>query len=75
MDGDKPEGEHSEELQQRIRALAYLMWEAGGRQHGRALEYWLEAERRLLDESEKVGVPPAQGAPPNEPAPPEDAAA
>jgi hypothetical protein len=37
-----------EEIKERIRKLAYFMWEAGGCQHGRALEYWLEAERRIL---------------------------
>ena len=38
-----------ERLEQQIRELAYLLWEAGGRQHGRSLEHWLDAERRILD--------------------------
>ncbi len=38
----------TEEIQSRIRALAYLLWEAAGRQQGMALEYWLEAEREVL---------------------------
>ena len=28
-------------IQDRIRELAYLMWEAAGRQHGMAMEYWV----------------------------------
>lgn len=33
---------------ERIRVMAYYLWEAAGRQYGNALEYWLEAERSLL---------------------------
>lgn len=35
-------------LEEQIRELAYLLWEAEGRQHGRSLEHWLEAERQIL---------------------------
>lgn len=47
-DDGKKQPERPEITQERIRDLAYFMWEAGGRQHGRALEYWLQAERVLL---------------------------
>lgn len=30
-----------------IAAYAYFLWEAEGRQHGRDLDYWLEAESHL----------------------------
>jgi len=40
--------ELTQEIQDRIRDLAYLMWEAAGRQQGMAMEYWLEAEREVL---------------------------
>lgn len=40
--------ELSEELRNRIRELAYLMWESAGRQQGMALEYWVAAEREIL---------------------------
>lgn len=57
-------GERPETLQQRIRDLAYFMWEAGGRQHGRALEYWLEAERVVLtfqhEDTPTASAKPAQ---------------
>ncbi len=32
---------------EQIASLAHQLWEKGGRQHGRDLEDWLEAERRL----------------------------
>lgn len=40
--------EMTEELQQRIRDLAYMMWESAGRQNGAAVEYWLAAEREVM---------------------------
>lgn len=36
-----------EERQNRIRARAYALWEASGREPGRDLEHWLRAEREL----------------------------
>lgn len=33
---------------ERIRISAYTMWEATGRQYGRAMEFWLAAERQAL---------------------------
>ena len=40
--------EMAEGVQQRIRDLAYLMWESAGRQHGLAMQYWLAAEKEIL---------------------------
>jgi hypothetical protein len=68
MTGQPSEPPGPEDLQARIRQLAYAMWEAGGRQHGRALEYWLEAERRLLTmESDDIPPPPPRGKPSDRP--------
>ncbi len=36
------------DIQDRVREVAYLMWESAGRQHGMALEYWLAAERDVI---------------------------
>ena len=33
----------------RIRMMAYYLWEFAGRRYGSALDYWLEAERMLLN--------------------------
>lgn len=40
--------EIAENIQERIRQVAYLMWESAGRQHGMAMEYWLAAETDVL---------------------------
>jgi hypothetical protein len=47
-----PEGSEGREAQDpqlisRIQQRAYLLFEAGGFVHGRALEHWLEAERQI----------------------------
>jgi len=36
-----------QDMQDRIREVAYLMWESAGRQHGMATEYWHAAEREV----------------------------
>ncbi len=36
-------------IQDRVREIAYLMWESAGRQHGMAMEYWLAAEKDVLN--------------------------
>jgi len=36
------------DIQERIREMAYHMWETAGRQQGIATEYWLAAEREVL---------------------------
>jgi hypothetical protein len=36
------------DIQDRVREVAYLMWESAGRQHGMAMEYWLTAEREVI---------------------------
>jgi len=35
-------------LEQRVRERAYEIWDATGREDGRADEHWLSAERELL---------------------------
>jgi hypothetical protein len=40
------------ELRRRIEERAYLLWESNGRPEGRALDYWLQAEREIVDQSE-----------------------
>jgi Protein of unknown function (DUF2934) len=40
--------EMTQDLQTRIRELAYLMWESAGRQQSMAMEYWLKAESEVL---------------------------
>ncbi|TVR82589.1 MAG: DUF2934 domain-containing protein [Rhodospirillales bacterium] len=32
---------------EKVRDLAYQMWEAGGQQYGRAMDYWIAAERHV----------------------------
>jgi Protein of unknown function (DUF2934). len=50
----------------RIRSNAYGMWEAAGHQYGRALEFWLTAERQMLATLTAVYAPPPRGeAPPS----------
>ena len=36
------------ETEDRVREMAYLMWEQAGRQMGMAAEFWLAAEREVL---------------------------
>jgi len=36
------------DIQDRVREVAYLMWESAGRHHGMAMEYWLQAEREVI---------------------------
>jgi hypothetical protein len=40
-------------LMARIRQRAYLLFEAGGFQHGHDLEHWLEAERQIAAPSNR----------------------
>jgi translation initiation factor IF-2 len=81
-------GNPLQDMQDQIRELAYMMWEAAGRQQGMALEYWVAAERALLATLQAAAdrmlppLPPsadaAQATPPEatppEAAPPEAAA-
>jgi hypothetical protein len=39
----------TQEIQDRISELAYLMWESAGRQQGMAMNYWLTAEKDILN--------------------------
>lgn len=36
------------DIQDRIREVAYMMWDSAGRQHGMAMDYWLRAEREVI---------------------------
>jgi hypothetical protein len=77
----------AEDIQQRIRQVAYLMWESAGRQQGMAMDYWLAAEREVLSTmqaaterlmpAETKGAPaaPKPAAEPAAPAPQPTAAA
>jgi Protein of unknown function (DUF2934) len=38
--------------EERIRERAYDLWERAGRPEGRAVEYWLQAEREIAAEEE-----------------------
>ncbi|WP_277819346.1 DUF2934 domain-containing protein [Teichococcus vastitatis] len=48
-----------EELNERIRVRAYLMWEADGRPYGQAELYWHRACERIEDETCSA-YPPTQ---------------
>ncbi|MGZ9032805.1 MAG: DUF2934 domain-containing protein [Rhodospirillales bacterium] len=54
------------DIQDRVREVAYLMWESAGRQHGMAMEYWLSAEREVIttmqSAAERMMPGQAQGA-------------
>jgi hypothetical protein len=39
----------TQEIQDKVRELAYLMWESAGRQQGMAMNYWLTAEKDILN--------------------------
>ena len=39
------------ELRRRIEEHAYALWEADGRPDGRAIDYWLQAEREIVTHS------------------------
>jgi hypothetical protein len=38
----------TQDIQERIRELAYLMWESAGRLQGLAMQYWLDAEKEVI---------------------------
>lgn len=69
--------EMTQDIQVRIRELAYLMWESAGRQQGTATEYWLRAESEVLSTLQAAAVRLMPGLPhdapktaaPAEPAP------
>jgi predicted flap endonuclease-1-like 5' DNA nuclease len=60
-----------EDMQDRIREVAYLMWESAGRQHGMATEYWHAAEREVRSafEAASESMKPSAPAPKPEPKP------
>jgi len=46
-------------LEERIRERAYELWIRHGSIHGRADEYWYQAEREVLGTSDDEGMQPA----------------
>jgi hypothetical protein len=38
----------TQDVQDRIREVAYLMWEAAGQQQELAMQYWLAAEKDVM---------------------------
>jgi len=44
----------SQEIQNRISEMAYLMWETAGRQQGMAMEYWLAAEKEVMSTAQRA---------------------
>jgi hypothetical protein len=48
-----------QDLEQRIEARAYQLWEAEGRPEGRAEEYWHRA-RELIEAEAQSSYPPTQ---------------
>jgi peptidoglycan hydrolase CwlO-like protein len=56
----------TQEIQDRISELAYLMWESAGRQQGMAMNYWLAAEKDILNTMQTAAetvIPAEQKAP------------
>lgn len=39
------------EQRRSVEERAYALWEADGRPEGRALDYWLQAEREIVNQS------------------------
>ena len=61
-------------LEMQIRQRAYELWDAAGRPEGRAMDFWLEAERDLVPVSQAGEEDPFEAldhepAPPTGPAP------
>lgn len=48
-----------QDLEERVRQRAYLMWEADGRPEGGADQYWHRARERMEAETQSA-YPPAQ---------------
>ncbi|MBK8175177.1 MAG: DUF2934 domain-containing protein [Rhodospirillales bacterium] len=48
--------EMTEDVQTRVRELAYLMWESAGRQQGMAMQYWLLAESEVLSAMKQAAI-------------------
>lgn len=56
----------TQEIQDKISELAYLMWESAGRQQGMAMNYWLAAEKDILTTMQAAAetvIPAEQKAP------------
>ena len=56
----------SQDIQNRVSQMAYLLWETAGRQQGMAMEYWLAAEKEIMATAQKTAekmIPQEQAAP------------
>ncbi|MDZ3838412.1 MAG: DUF2934 domain-containing protein [Rhodospirillales bacterium] len=52
-----------------IRRNAYVLWDSAGRQYGNALDYWLQAERQVLQAVTEAAAATAAAGPPEPPRP------
>ncbi len=50
------ESEPAAQIEYRIRQRAYLLWEAEGKQDGRADEYWQRARNEIQDEAKSTPI-------------------
>jgi hypothetical protein len=46
---DKSQAETPQELENRIRELAYLKWQAAGSPVGDGVNFWLQAEQEIIE--------------------------
>jgi hypothetical protein len=54
-------------IEDAVRMLAYELWEAAGRPHGRSDEFWFLAETRVLKRGDpEASLPVKDAAPQNE---------
>ena len=58
-----PTKTQAEQKQEQIAARAYQLWEQGGHQHGRDVEYWLQAEAELAAAQRPARVERSASAP------------
>lgn len=54
------------DIQDRVREVAYMMWESAGRQHGMAMNYWLAAERDVIETMQSAAERMIPADPPSE---------
>lgn len=57
------------DIQDRVRQVAYMMWESAGRQHGMAMNYWLAAERDVIETMQAAAERMIPADPPGEDVP------
>lgn len=59
--GTSTPGAGASNLEQTIRERAHTLWEADGRPEGRETEYWLRAEREVMNQSAAGEEDPLEG--------------